>query len=1015
MSLLCDPTNARRLPVSGLGGVKLATDVLKGDTHRPPDGNHTTGETTTGPIQGKISLRANHRIATWNIRGTLKPGKLSIVEREMVNHHISILGICETHIRGNGHFKTASGNTLYFSGADESSHHGVGILIPSELNKYVLGYKPVSDRIISIRINTKPCILNVVQIYAPTLQSPEQDINNFYGTLESVLDKIPNREITMIIGDWNAKIGDTTLDDHIRDIVGKYGLGVRNERGSRLIEFCISRKLTILNTCFKQHPRRLYTWKSPGDRYRNQIDFIIVNTRWRSSITNVKTFPGAECGSDHNLLLAKFTMKMKAPQKNFPPKLRSLKPQEERAFRNLLENKLENIPVHGNLDANTQWEYLKHSISKALDTIKQSRKTEGKKSMWISDDTWNLIELRKIIKAQGVKEEYSKICQDIQRKCRQDKNNFIKSICSDIERHSQKFQTADLFKKVRLLSKKFKPKTWVLEDANGQIITDLTEIASRWREYCEHLYASSNPTVQSDLIPTFPEGMEREPPILRSEVETALSVLKKNKAPGPDQITAEVLRSLGDLASNALYNIVNNIWQTGVWPKDWTESVILPLHKKGSTKRCDNYRTLALISHASKVLLHILNNRIRNYLDWQIPQEQAGFVKGKGTREQILNVRQLVEKAYEHNTPVIMCFVDYSKAFDCVNWNWLWKVLTEFGVPKHLVYLIKGLYLNNQGKVRVDSVTSDNFHFEQGVRQGCILSPILFNVYGEYIMRRTCEGWKGGVSIGGVKITNLRYADDTTLLAANESEMVALLNRMEAISKDMGLSINRSKTKLMVVDRAQKLHFSGTLKLESVDNFVYLGSIITNNGSSELEIRRRIAMAKTAMSQLQNIWRDRNISRHTKIKLVRTLVFSIFLYACETWTIKAADRTRIDAFEMWCWRRMLGVSWVEHRTNLSILKEIGVTIRLSTICLRRVLEFFGHIARKTGDNLEKLMVTGSVEGGRGRGRSPTRWSDQIRKTLAIQFHDAVEAARDRDSWKATISDILIRGGGHDPQ
>lgn len=110
-----------------------------------------------------------------------------------------------------------------------------------------------------------------------------------------------------------------------------------------------------------------------------------------------------------------------------------------------------------------------------------------------------------------------------------------------------------------------------------------------------------------------------------------------------------------------------------------------------------------------------------------------------------------------------MCFIDYSKAFDCVDWKSLWFILTELGVPQHLISLLQTLYDNNQGSVRVERTTSRPFKFGKGVRQGCILSPILFNINGEYIMRRICEDWKGGVTIGGKRITNLRYADDTTL------------------------------------------------------------------------------------------------------------------------------------------------------------------------------------------------------------------------------------------------------------
>uniref|UniRef100_A0A2H1VU13 SFRICE_040172 n=1 Tax=Spodoptera frugiperda TaxID=7108 RepID=A0A2H1VU13_SPOFR len=254
------------------------------------------------------------------------------------------------------------------------------------------------------------------------------------------------------------------------------------------------------------------------------------------------------------------------------------------------------------------------------------------------------------------------------------------------------------------------------------------------------------------------------------------------------------------------------------------------------------------------------------------------------------------------------------------------------------------------------------------------------------------------------------YADDTTLFAASEEEMSVLLARLEQVSLELGLHINRAKTKVMIVDRSKSLAMSGTLNLDTVNEFVYLGSTITNNGSCEQDIRRRIGMAKSAMSQLNRVWADRNISRKTKRKLVTTLIFSILLDLDP----QKADRCRIDAFEMWCWRKMLGIHWTERRTNESILAELQSPMRLTTICQRRFFDFFGHIARKRGDNLEKLLITGKVDGKRPRGRSPIRWSDQIRATLETTVCDAIHIAEDRTAWRNIVNQKVIRRG-HDPQ
>ncbi|KAL0810291.1 hypothetical protein ABMA28_010450 [Loxostege sticticalis] len=292
-----------------------------------PEASETYGEAQITKNE-QLTMREEHRIGTWNVRGLLMTGKLNMVDREVEKCHISILGVSETHMRGQGHFNTASGNTVYFSGSDDTSVTGVGILLPKHMNKYVLGYNPISDRIITMRINAKPNVLNIVQIYAPTAKAPDSVIDAFYESLVATLGKIPKREVTIILGDWNAKVGNTTNDDHIRSTVGRFGLGDRNDRGQRLIEFCIEMNLCITNTQFQHHPRRLYTWTSPGGRYKNQIDYILVGSRWKSSVRNVKTYPGAECGSDHRLLIMKFALRLKAPKKPAKFILRSLEPSE---------------------------------------------------------------------------------------------------------------------------------------------------------------------------------------------------------------------------------------------------------------------------------------------------------------------------------------------------------------------------------------------------------------------------------------------------------------------------------------------------------------------------------------------------------------------------------------------------------------------------------------------------------------------------------------------------------------
>ena len=189
-----------------------------------------------------------------------------------------------------------------------------------------------------------------------------------------------------------------------------------------------------------------------------------------------------------------------------------------------------------------------------------------------------------------------------------------------------------------------------------------------------------------------------------------------------------------------------------------------PIPKKLNAKECSNYHTTALISHASKVMLKILQARLQQYVNHELSDVQAGFRKGRGTRDQITNIHWIIKKAREFQKNIYFCFIDYAKAFDCVDHNKLWLILQELGIPDHLTCLLRNLYAGQEATVRTGHGTTDWFQIRKGVCQGCILSPCLFNFYAEYIMRNTgMNEAQSGIKIAGTNINNLRYADDTTL------------------------------------------------------------------------------------------------------------------------------------------------------------------------------------------------------------------------------------------------------------
>ena len=228
-----------------------------------------------------------------------------------------------------------------------------------------------------------------------------------------------------------------------------------------------------------------------------------------------------------------------------------------------------------------------------------------------------------------------------------------------------------------------------------------------------------------------------EPNILECEVKWALEGITTNKASGCDGIPVELFQILKDDAVKVLLSICQQIWKTQQWPQDWKRSVFIPVLKKGSPKECSNYHTIALISHASKVMLKILQARLQQYVKRELPDVQAGFRKGKGTRDQVANICWIIEKAREFQKNIYFCFIDYAKAFNCVDHNKLWKILKEIGIPDHLTCLFRNLYAGQEATARTGHGTTDWFQIRKGVCQGCIFSPCLFNLYAEYIMRNT--------------------------------------------------------------------------------------------------------------------------------------------------------------------------------------------------------------------------------------------------------------------------------------
>ena len=237
-------------------------------------------------------------------------GKQAQVIREMRAYKLHLLGISECRWTGCGKRITSTGETIVYSGRNDEKHHGgVAIIMNRNVTKAILEYAPVNERIIRARFQAKQGKLTIIQCYAPTNEADDEEKTDFYLALQSEIEKVPTHDVTIVMGDLNAKVGnDNTGNERV---MGKYGCGNINDNGERLVDLCGTNNLVIGGTFFPHREIHKLTWISPNGRDKNQIDHIIINGKWRRSLQNVRVMRGADVASDHHPVVANIKLKLK--------------------------------------------------------------------------------------------------------------------------------------------------------------------------------------------------------------------------------------------------------------------------------------------------------------------------------------------------------------------------------------------------------------------------------------------------------------------------------------------------------------------------------------------------------------------------------------------------------------------------------------------------------------------------------------------------------------------------------
>ncbi len=417
------------------------------------------------------------------------------------------------------------------------------------------------------------------------------------------------------------------------------------------------------------------------------------------------------------------------------------------------------------------------------------------------------------------------------------------------------------------------------------------------------------PQKPPDIEPADTDLPINDTPPTREEIRKAIKQLRNGKAAGPDSIPAKALKSDIETTVGMLYPLFKKIWEEEQIPTEWKVAYLIKIPKKGDISKCTNYRGITLLSVPGKVFNRILLNRMKDPVAAQLRDQQAGFHKDRSCIDQIVTLRIIVEQSLEWKLPQYINFLDYEKAFDSVDRESLWKLFRHYGIPDKIVTIIRNSYEGLNCKVVHGGQLTEAFQVRTGVRQGCLLSPFLFLLAIDWMMKTSIAQSRHGIQwTPWTRLTDLDFTDNLALLSHTQQQMQEMMTSVASASAQIGLNIHKGKSKILKTNTASTnpIMLDGDA-LEEVDAFIYLGSIINKQGGSDADVKAQIGKARTAFIQLRNIWRSKELSVKTKVRIFNTNVKAVLLYRAETWRSTAAITKKVLVFINNCLLKILHI------------------------------------------------------------------------------------------------------------
>ncbi|XP_065319948.1 uncharacterized protein LOC135927702 [Gordionus sp. m RMFG-2023] len=445
---------------------------------------------------------------------------------------------------------------------------------------------------------------------------------------------------------------------------------------------------------------------------------------------------------------------------------------------------------------------------------------------------------------------------------------------------------------------------------------------------------------------------------IKSEIINIIKKLKNHKACGQDNIRSEYLKTDPILSADILFPIISRVWKEGICPSDWLSATLINFPKTKYPKTLEDWRGISLNSIIYKIFTNIILNRLKPFIERDYVDSIVSFRKGHNALEAILNLKIQIEKSIIRKRQLIIIALDFRKAFDTIIHDRLWIALEEVNTPTSLVKILKNIYNDYSIQIIHAGHKSTKIPVKIGLKQGCVLSPLLFNFITNYIIKRVTKQCLAQIPI--VKFNILAFADDICIIGDSISHLQLLVDMMTQVADFFGLKINIDKTKLMTsIFSPPNMNLTIQVrKIAEVQQLKYLGVILNRKGNTKLDLIAKINKGRLKYRSFMKIWSSNQLSIPLKIRLFKTLIFPSLIYGIETWKDTKQESKKMQTFINKCLRYITKTFYPYNTSNHNLWSRCDI-LPIYRPCEYRKIEILGHILRQAPNNLvyQALFIT----------------------------------------------------------